>query len=199
MLTSTSPQFERTATITGIGGQGIQLVAKTLAEAFTRQGRYAMLGASYGGEMRGGPSAAAVVVGDRPLRSLPVVVRSHAVLLFHDRFSEGALERLVPGGLCLVNSSVVGDDVLAELPGRRAVPATQTAKELGAAQAGGFVMLGAYCALVEPIPVELLEAALTDLLPPYRKQHAATNARAVEAGMELGRVLAPVDAVEVPV
>lgn len=197
-MTSNPPQFERTAMITGIGGQGIQLVAKTLAEAFTRQGRYAMLGASYGGEMRGGPSQAAVVVGDRPLRSLPVVARTHAVLLFHDRFCEPSLERLVPGGLCLVNSSVVSEDVVADLPARRAVPATATAKELGAAQAGGFVMLGAYCALMEPIPAALLEAALTDLLPPYRKQHAATNARALEAGMELGRSLAPVDTLVVP-
>ncbi|QIG45084.1 hypothetical protein G5V58_22020 [Nocardioides anomalus] len=198
MLNRAAPHAERTVTLTGIGGQGIQLVAKTLAEAFTRQGRYAMLGASYGGEMRGGPSAASVVVGDAPLRSLPVVVRSHAVLLFHDRFSEASLARLVPGGLCLVNSSVVGDDVVAELPGRRAVPATQTAKELGAAQAAGFVMLGAYCALVEPVPTALLEAALTDLLPPYRKQHAPTNARAVEAGHALGRALAPLEVAGVP-
>ena len=180
---------ERALTITGIGGQGIQLVAKTLAEAFTRQGRYAMLGASYGGEMRGGPSQATVVVGDAPLRSLPVVARTHAVLMFHDRFSEAALARLVPGGLCLVNSSVVGDDVVADLPGRLAVPATETAKELGAAQAAGFVMLGAYCALTDPVPVGLLGEALTDLLPPYRRQHAPTNVRAVEAGLELGRAL----------
>src|SRR5690242_14409899 len=130
MLNRAAPPLERTVTLTGTGGQGIQLVAKTLAESFTRQGRYAMLGASYGGGMRGGPSAASVVVGDAPLRSLPVVVRSHAVLLFHDRFSEPSLARLAPGGLCLVNSSVVGDDVVAGLPGRRAVPATQTAKEL---------------------------------------------------------------------
>ena len=54
--------------LTGIGGQGVQLCAKALAMAATAEGRQALLSSHYGGEMRGGPSQASVVVGDEPLR-----------------------------------------------------------------------------------------------------------------------------------
>lgn len=173
---------EHALMVSGIGGQGIQLLAKTLAQALTEQGRYAMLGAEYGGEMRGGPTQATVVVGDAPLRALPIVPRADAAILMHDRFSENTLARLVPGGLTLVNSSVAPDDFLADREHIVRVPATALAREAGAAQAGGFVMLGAYCALTGVAGHDELVATMTALLPPYRRQHAEGNARALEAG-----------------
>jgi 2-oxoglutarate ferredoxin oxidoreductase subunit gamma len=178
---------ERALIVTGVGGQGIQLVAKTLALAYTRLGRHAMLGAAYGGEMRGGPSQATVVVGDAPLRSLPIVPKADAVMFFHERFSDHSRERLAPEGSCLLNTSVVGEDFLADHPRRFAIPATQTAKDLGATQAAGFVMLGAYAALLDAPPLDLLVEAMRELLPPYRQQHADTNARALRAGAELAQ------------
>ncbi|MBS4751936.1 2-oxoacid:acceptor oxidoreductase family protein [Nocardioides sp. zg-ZUI104] len=183
---------EHALMLTGIGGQGIQLVAKTLASAFTRQGRFAMLGAEYGGEMRGGPSQATVVVGDAPLRSLPVVARAHSAILFHDRFCAPTLERLSHDGLCLVNGSVVDEPVAADRPRRIAVPATATAKEIGAPQTAGFVLLGAYVhltgdALGPLVPLDVLGEAMVELLPPYRRQHAASNHEALAAGAELVR------------
>ena len=48
--------------LTGIGGQGIQLCAKTLALAGTAEGLDAMLTAHYGGQMRGGMTEATVVL-----------------------------------------------------------------------------------------------------------------------------------------
>ncbi len=71
--------------VTGIGGQGIQLLAKTLALAATHEGHHAMLSADYGGEMRGGPSKASVVVGAEPLRSLPVLASAWSAIIAHPR------------------------------------------------------------------------------------------------------------------
>src|SRR5579871_6134671 len=87
--------------IAGIGGQGIQLVGKTLALAATLAGRHAMLAADYGGEMRGGPSQSTVVIGDQPLRALPILPDTGAAIVMHDQFTGPVPARLRAGGLLL--------------------------------------------------------------------------------------------------
>jgi 2-oxoglutarate ferredoxin oxidoreductase subunit gamma len=175
--------MESSVMVTGIGGQGIQLLSKTLALGATLQGRHAMLSSEVGGEMRGGPSLASVVVDDEPVQSLPILERADSVIMSHHRFSERPMERLDEGGLCLVNSSIVSER---HIPGRARpvrVPATDIAKELGAAQASGFVLLGAFVALTGLVEPSHLIEAMRQLLPPYRKQHAISNEKAIERGL----------------
>lgn len=173
--------MEREVIVSGTGGQGIQLLAKTLALAATRQGRFAMLGADYGGEMRGGPSKASVVIGDEPLRALPVLPSAWSAILAHHRFSGPVLERIRPGGPVVVNSALVD---VATLTGYVVYPldAAAIASEVASAQAIGFVLLGAYNAVTNLVAPESLAAAMVELLPPYRQQHAPANARALRAG-----------------
>lgn len=168
--------------VTGIGGQGIQLLSKTLALAATLEGRHAMLSAEVGGEMRGGPTLASLVIGDEPVHALPVLEEADVLVMAHHKFSERAASRLLSGGLCVSNSSVVEPAALP--PNARVVdvPATLIAREMGAQQAGGFVLLGAVNALTDLVRVESLVAAMEQLLPPYRRQHAAANAEALERG-----------------
>lgn len=181
--------MEREVIVSGIGGQGIQLLAKTLALAATRQGRYAMLSADYGGEMRGGPSKASVVVGDEPLRALPVLPSAWSAILAHHRFSEGVLTRIRPGGPIVANTPLVDPSTLdgwAVHP----IDAGAIATKVASAQAVGFVLLGAYNAVTGLVAPEALVAAMEELLPPYRRQHAAANVRALEAGAAALRVAA---------
>jgi 2-oxoglutarate ferredoxin oxidoreductase subunit gamma len=174
--------MERELVVTGVGGQGIQLLAKTLALAATREGRYAMLGADYGGEMRGGPSKASVVVGDEPLRALPVLPSAWSAILAHHRFSESIVDRIRPGGPVVVNSKLVDPaSVRADLV-VYPIDAGSIAAEVATAQAIGFVLLGAYNAVTRIVSAGALAAAMEELLPPYRRQHAPANVRALEAG-----------------
>lgn len=170
---------------TGIGGQGIQLLAKTLALGATRQGRHAMLASEVGGEMRGGPSLASVVIGDAPVRALPILESCDTMILSHHRHSERACERLVPGGLVVVNADVVDSTVIPEGAEVLLVPAVTTARELGAVQAQGFVLLGAYAARTGVVDLAHLGDAMEELLPPYRAAAAPTNRRALQRGAEL--------------
>ena len=178
--------LEREVILCGIGGQGIQLIGKALALAATKAGRYAMLAADYGGEMRGGPSQASVVIGDAPLRSLPILASSAAAVLMHHKFSAFARERLRPDGLLLLNTSIVTDTVAGETAHQGRVvglPVTAMARELGAPQSAGFIMLGAYAGLTGVVTAAGLETAMRSLLPPYRAQHGDANARAIAAGL----------------
>jgi 2-oxoglutarate ferredoxin oxidoreductase subunit gamma len=175
--------------VSGSGGQGIQLLCKALALGATRQGRYAMLAAEYGGEMRGGPSQASVVISDEPLRALPILPSTGSAILMHHRFSEHALQRLRPDGLLVLNSSIVPGDFGGH-PGRVvSVAATTLAQELGAPQAAGFVMLGAYVTISGTGTAEAIDSAMRELLPPYRAQHADSNSRAIRLGVDTAREL----------
>lgn len=174
--------MERSVLMVGIGGQGIQLIGKTLALAATESGLNAMLAAEYGGEMRGGTSQATAVVGDGPIRALPILPRTDSAIVMHDKFSGAVPERLDADGFLMLNSSIVdpakaeGDHTLVSLP------ATDMAREIDAPQAAGLLMLGAFCRLTGIADHDHLVAAMTSLLPPYRAQHAETNSRALAAG-----------------
>ncbi len=176
--------MEREVIVSGTGGQGIQLLAKTLALAATRQGLYAMLSADYGGEMRGGPSKASVVIGDAPLRALPVLPSAWSAILAHHRFSEHVIERLRPGGPVVVNSKLVEPHTVRPDLQVYPIDAASIATEVASAQAVGFVLLGAYNAVTGMVAPEALAAAMEELLPPYRRQHAPANVRALTAGAE---------------
>lgn len=59
--------MRREVVMSGIGGQGIQLAAQTLARGALQDGLYVQLFGSYGGMMRGGNTDATLVVSDVPV------------------------------------------------------------------------------------------------------------------------------------
>src|SRR3990172_1760380 len=96
--------------IAGFGGQGVLFAGQLLAHAALDAGLQTTWMPSYGPEMRGGTANCTVVVADGPIGS-PVVGRPQAVIALNlpslDRF-----EPLVaPGGLLVVNTSLVDRDV----------------------------------------------------------------------------------------
>jgi 2-oxoglutarate ferredoxin oxidoreductase subunit gamma len=167
--------------LTGLGGQGVQLAAKTLAMAATAQGRQVLMSSHYGGEMRGGQTEASVVVADERLRSVPILESVWSAYVMHGKYWRGVAARLRPGGVVVANSTVVED---LPVDGFRmfAVPAGELALEAGAAMSAGFVLLGAYAAVTAMVDVESLVVAMRELVPPYRTQHLAVNEAALRAG-----------------
>ena len=173
--------MQREVLLTGIGGQGIQLAAKTIAMAATAEGRQVLMSSHYGGEMRGGQTEASVIVADVGLRAVPILESSWSAFVMHGRYFPGVAQRLRPGGLVVYNSSVAtdipeGDWTLA------AVPAGDIADEVGASMAAGFVLLGAYAAITGLVSADSLVGAMRELVPPYRAQHVANNETAIRAG-----------------
>jgi Pyruvate/2-oxoacid:ferredoxin oxidoreductase gamma subunit len=73
------------------------------------------------------------------------------------------------------------------------VAATQVATEdLGNPMAVSMVATGAYVALTGLVELDSAVAAMEESLPPYRRQHAEGNARALRAGADLvDRLAAP--------
>lgn len=177
--------------LTGIGGQGVQLIGKVLALAAVNEGRHAMVYGEYGGEMRGGKSVVNVVIGPDRLKGLPVVSRASHVIALHQKFWDETLPRVAEDALIVADSAIAD---LLEAPARRieTVPGSKLASEAGSAMATGFVMLAGFCRITGIVKVESLVDAMKQLVPSYRRQHVETNEKALRLGAEAANLSAPV-------
>lgn len=170
--------------MTGIGGQGVQLAAKTLATAGIAEGRQAMISAHWGGEMRGGQTEASVVLADGRLRALPILPSTWAAFVMHFKFWPEVRDRVRPDGIVVFNEDIVTTDLGLPSVITVPVPATTISTDLGARMGTSFVMLGAFCGLTELVSVESLVTAMRSLVPPYRTQHIEANETSIRAGHE---------------
>jgi 2-oxoglutarate ferredoxin oxidoreductase subunit gamma len=175
--------------LTGVGGQGIQLIAKTLALAATESGKQVQMSANYGAEIRGGHSDASVCIATSGLDALPILPSASHAVVMHGMSWDGICARLRPGSLAVVNENAVE---LAELSGGRVVsiPVDDIAAGLGAPGAASFVMLSAFAGLTGVVTAGKLQAAMRVLVPPYRSNLIAANQIAIEAGFAVGRARA---------
>ena len=175
---------EREILFTGIGGQGVQLAARVLAEAALADGREVQLFASYGGMMRGGNTDATVVSGAEPIHAPPVVGRAWGVIGLHHEHRAGPVARLRPDGVALVNATVVEPHHVAAVEGTvLRIPCTDLAAEVGNPMAGGLVAVGALAAATGVVAIDSLVAAIDAALPSYRRQHVDSSIAALRAGV----------------
>lgn len=181
---ATSP--EREILFTGIGGQGIQLMAKVLADAAARAGRYAMLFGVYHGAMRGSPSDSTLVLGDAPIEAPPIVPACWSVVALHPRSLPPLLRKLRPGGFLFADETLV-DTPPPDGASRIDVPATRIAERDGNRLGAGMVMLGALVGWTELVGLDEVVAAMRAALPPHRARMADANAALLEAGATWAR------------
>lgn len=179
--------------LTGIGGQGIQLAARTLAEAAIADGRRVQLFASYGGMMRGGNSDSYLVIGDTDIVSPPVVGAAWAAVIMHHEHAAGVWPKLRSDSLSVINSSVVEPSCRppADAGTVTEVAALDVATELGSPMAASLVLIGVLVARTGLVSTPAFLDAASQVLPSYRAEAAAGNRRAMEAGIELGSLTHP--------
>jgi 2-oxoglutarate ferredoxin oxidoreductase subunit gamma len=127
----------------GFGGQGMLLSGKLLAYAAMSKGKEVSWLPSYGPEMRGGTANVTVCISDKPVGS-PYIASPRALLVMNRPSLDKFAPKVKPGGLIVVNSSLV------HVPADRAdctviyIPANELAIQAGTARAANLVMLGAY-------------------------------------------------------
>lgn len=170
--------------VSGIGGQGVQLIGKTIALAALREDRHVMLSGEFGGHMRGGSSVVTVVIGPDPVRALPNLPSAGTAIAMSHSFWEKVGPRLRPGSLILAEETIA--DALPDTEGHILVrvPALALGTRAGNRLSASMAMMGAFSELTGAIGLQSLEEAMTEQLPPYRKQHAGTNASAIALGAE---------------
>lgn len=180
------PGVQHEILLTGIGGQGIQLAARTVAEAAITDGRRVQLFASYGGMMRGGNSDAAVVLADGPITAPPVLSSAAAGLVMHHEHAAPVWSALRPGGVAVVNTTVVDRSGLVPRDDLTVVDvdALAIATSLGAPVAASLVLVGAWASAVGLVGADALLATPERVLPGYRAAAAERNRSALQAGLD---------------
>src|SRR5436309_1198976 len=176
--------MDREVVMTGIGGQGIQLIAKLLAQAAMREGRQVMMFGLFMGTIRGGASESTVVIADEEVVAPPLVPSAWAVLAMHPEGLPKVAAKLERGGVLLTNSSLVTGPPARDDVAQIAVPATELAKEIGQVMGASMIALGAFAAATGIVSPAALDSALGDVLPPHRRKLIDTNQRCLARGAE---------------
>ncbi len=145
--------------IAGFGGQGVMLIGKMLAYAGMNQGKEVSWLPSYGPEMRGGTSNCTVVISDKPVAS-PVIQSPRALLAMNLPSLDKFEPRVKPGGLIIINSSLIKRDAVRTDVRVLKVPANDVANEVDNPKGANMVALGAYVGATRAVDVAEMEALI---------------------------------------
>ena len=165
----------------GFGGQGLLAIGKILAKAAMEEGRNVTWLPSYGPEMRGGTANCVVIIDDEPIGS-PVLKKTRAALVMNKQSIDKFEPQVAPGGLLVVNTSLIEAEPTRTDIEIVLVPCTQIAKTAGDDKLVSVVALGALLArrgLVRPVA---LRAAIEAIVSKKRPQILQADLAAFEAG-----------------
>lgn len=179
--------MEERLIIAGFGGQGAMTIGKLAAAVAMFEGREITFFPSYGAEVRGGTAHCHLVIADDPISS-PVVEKADSLIVLNQLSYDRFRPVLKPNGLLLINSSLIQTSPDKEKSGAEilAVPATETANEMGNVRVANVIMLGAYCAHRGMFNPENVIAHLMNELAD-RPHLREINRLAFQKGLELAR------------
>ncbi|MEH7011879.1 2-oxoacid:acceptor oxidoreductase family protein [Neobacillus niacini] len=170
--------------IAGFGGQGVMSMGQLIAYAGMFEGKAVSWLPSYGPEQRGGTANCAVVVSDEQVGSPLVTYPSTAIVLNNPSFDK--FEPLVsPGGLLIINSSLVArvsersDIKVIELN------ATDIANDMGNARVANMILLGAFIELTRVVSCESVILSLKKVLSEDKHHLIEVNKQALMKGTSM--------------
>ena len=167
--------------IAGFGGQGILFAGQLLAYAAMDSGYEVTWIPSYGPEIRGGTANCTVTIADEEIGA-PTVRNPRAVMTFNLPSFDKYEPLVVPGGVLIVNQSLVDRGITRADIDTVLVPANEIAESLGDRRLTNMVMLGALLEKLPVLPVAAIEKALADHLPEHHKHLLPLNSKALREG-----------------
>ncbi len=167
--------------ISGYGGQGVLFVGQLLAEAAMNLGLNCTWTPAYGAEMRGGTVNCTVCVSDDEVASAYVETPENVIALnapSFDRFES----KIKPGGVMIVNSSLVKAEPKRNDISYKFIPMTEIAHEIGSEKVANIVSLGAFIKVFPDITKEELISLMKKKLTGKKAQLLDGNIQALEKG-----------------
>jgi 2-oxoglutarate ferredoxin oxidoreductase subunit gamma len=167
----------------GFGGQGIVSLGQIWVYCAMKEGKNVTFFPFYGAEKRGGVARASVIVSDEEIASPLVTVPDSALVMNADSLSLCA-DMLKPGGLLLINTTLVK-----EKPSRHDIrvfhlEATALAEKIGHVRYANMVALGAMARLTGALSLVEVEESLKKFFSPDKHQFIPHNVKAIKAGYD---------------
>ena len=170
--------------IAGFGGQGVLFAGKFLANKGLIEDKQVSWLPSYGPEMRGGTANCSVIVGDEPVGS-PIVNEPNTLVAMNLPSLKKYENAVVPGGLILVDSSLIAAKVERDDVRVCYVPATELAKNAGFATLANMILMGKLLKESEDMSFDNTEDALKKVIPARKMNLLDVNLQALKTGYEL--------------
>ncbi len=172
--------------LAGFGGQGVMFAGQVLSYAAMDVGREVTWIPSYGPEMRGGTANCTVVIADEEIGS-PLVQNPPAVIVMNLPSLDKYESMVKPGGVLIVNSSMVDRDVTRNDITWVSIPCNEIAEEAGNRRMANIVATGALLALLPVLSLDEIEAALKAHMPGRHKDLLPKNVEALKRGAEYAK------------
>ena len=170
--------------IAGFGGQGVLFAGKFLAYQGLIQNKQVSWLPSYGPEMRGGTANCSVIVGDEPVGS-PIVSKPNTLIAMNLPSLKKYENDVVPGGLILVDSTLIAEQVERSDVKVCYVPATKLANDSGFATLANMILIGKLLKESDDLSFENAEDALKKVIPARKMNLLDVNLQALQTGYGL--------------
>lgn len=166
----------------GFGGQGVMLIGQLMTYGGMLANKQVSWIPSYGPEMRGGTANCSVIVSDEPIGA-PIVSEPTAVIAMNLPSLDKFEPLLVPGGILIINSSLIErkakrDDIQVHY-----VAANDIAAELGNSKVANMVVLGALLAATNAVDSESVLKAFAKMFA-KKPELLSINQQALNRGAQ---------------
>ncbi|MGI6403146.1 MAG: 2-oxoacid:acceptor oxidoreductase family protein [Oscillospiraceae bacterium] len=167
----------------GFGGQGVLFTGKVVAYAGLIDGKEVSWLPSYGPEMRGGTANCSVCISDMPVGS-PLVTEPDVLIAMNSPSYDKFIDSVKPGGVVIIDSSLVTPSKRREDVKLYEVPATALSNEEHLEGIANMILLGKLLESTGFASMETVEQSLEKCVPPSKTHLLKHNLRAIRLGME---------------
>ena len=167
--------------IAGFGGQGVLFSGKFLAyKALLEDSQVSWL-PSYGPEMRGGTANCSVIVSDSAIGS-PIVNKPDVLIAMNLPSLDKYENAVAPGGLIIVDSTLITRKVERTDVKAFYIPATQMASDEGITTLANMIIVGKLIRECEAVSHDNLTEVLGKVVSARHKEMLDYNLKAIELG-----------------
>ncbi len=167
----------------GFGGQGILFAGKFLAYKGLMEERQVSWLPSYGPEMRGGTASCSVILSDEAVGS-PIVTRPDVLVAMNlpslDKFEDS----VAPGGIILVDSTLVERKVNRTDVTAYYIPATKMAGDNGLGNLANMIIVGKLLAVTGQYDPDSITGTLSKVVSARKANLLDTNRTALKLGAD---------------
>lgn len=167
--------------IAGFGGQGVLFAGKFLAyKAMLEDSQVSWL-PSYGPEMRGGTANCSIIVSDSPIGS-PIVNHPDVLIAMNLPSLDKYEDAVAPGGIIIVDSTLITRKVTRTDVKVFYVPATQMASDEGITTLANMIIVGKLIRECTAISHDNIPEVMGKIVSARHKELLDLNVKAIELG-----------------
>ena len=169
--------------LAGFGGQGVLFTGKFLAYKGLVQDKQVSWLPSYGPEMRGGTCNCSVILSDTPVGS-PIITNPDVLVAMNLPSLQKFVDDVVPGGVIILDSTLIDAKVDRDDVKVCYVPATQMARDAGIPTLANMILTGKVLKEAGCVAYEGNKETLETFIPAKKAGLIDVNCQALQMGYD---------------